>query len=396
VLPEGSRGRMWLAAAWLTVGLLPTGAGRAQSTEPPPAQAAAPESPPAMPPTLLRVHTEAVERGTQLVLEGSAPLTFDYASPDPQNAEIELQGTLAPSLRQGLAISTPEVEAVQIEGLADPGATPKVRVSVHLTRPLVPRALARGDDIFLTFTALPGERAPDEEEGEEAADEGGAGAEAPASEPLVGATPPGTSATAVGPAVAAATPPAEADREPAAPVEPKAAPAPEVQPTLPAPEIQPTPPAPEIQPTPPAPTDQPSVPKTANEPTPTEPAPDDGPSLADAPAATRLLGIDAAFREGKVAVRLHANGRLSIHDFYVDELPHRLVLDLDGVENHVGGSRVAVDLSPVQAVRVAQYSVSPRLVTRVVVDLSSRTAYRIEEHADGLTAWIDSDEPMPE
>ncbi len=356
--PEGSTGRRWawLALLCLGMGLLPAAPGRAQSTEPP--QAVEPEGQPPVSPTLLRIHTEAVERGTRLVLEGNAPLTFDYASPDPQDAEVELEGTVAAGVLEGFAVSTPEVETVRIEGLADPGAPPKVRISVHLTRPLVHRALSRGDDVFLTFTALPGERPPDEED--EAAGATAAAGEAPASEPPADATKVETSPAAVAPAAAATMPPAEAGREPAAPA------------------------------------DQPAAPETADQPTAAEPGLADEPSLDEAPAATRLMGIGATFRDGKVAVRLHADGRLRVHDFYVDELPHRLVLDLEGIENHVGASRVAVDLSPVQAVRVAQYSVSPRLVTRVVVDLSSRAPYRIEEHADGLTAWIDSDEPMPE
>jgi hypothetical protein len=384
VPPEGSTGQplAWSVFLSLCLGLLPAGPGRAQSIEPSPPEAAEPESPPPALPTLLRIHTESVERGTRLVLEGNAPLAFDYASPDPQDAEIELLGAVAPSLREGLAVSTPEVETVRIESLADPGAPPKVKISVHLTRPLVHRALARGDDVFLTFTALPGERLPDEEEEEEAAALG----EAPPSEPPAGAATAEASPAAVGPAAAVAPP--EASHEPAMP------------PATPAPEVQQTAGAPADQPTAPAPVDQPKAPEPANQPTAPPPAAEPalaaGPSLDEAPAATRLMGIGATFREGKVAVRLHANGRLRVHDFYVDELPHRLVLDLDGIENHVGSSRLAVDLSPVQGVRVAQYSVSPRLVTRVVVDLSARVPYRIEEHADGLTAWIDSDEPMPQ
>jgi hypothetical protein len=111
--------------------------------------------------------------------------------------------------------------------------------------------------------------------------------------------------------------------------------------------------------------------------------------------ASRLSGVGATVRDGRIAVRLHADGRLRYVDGFVEEPPDRLVLDLDGIVNHVTVYRIPVGTPPVDSVRVAQFGVDPRLITRVVVDLQARVPYRIEEHSDGLTLWIDCTELTP-
>jgi type IV pilus assembly protein PilQ len=107
------------------------------------------------------------------------------------------------------------------------------------------------------------------------------------------------------------------------------------------------------------------------------PRADEAAGAPSAAGATVLQAVrTAAGREG-VVVTLRGDGRLvpaAISE--AQDPPPRLVLDLPGVEPAVAGV-TAVNVGPVARIRVAANSRRP-LVTRVVIDLTRPTAYRVE------------------
>lgn len=104
-------------------------------------------------------------------------------------------------------------------------------------------------------------------------------------------------------------------------------------------------------------------------------------------AATSVLQVTHQGAEGEVVIGVVADGPLR-YETLVLANPHRLVVDLPGVVNRVPVQVLSVDRGPVQRVRVAQFSVRPRTVTRVVVDLISPAAYRIVSSPDGLSVFV--------
>lgn len=103
--------------------------------------------------------------------------------------------------------------------------------------------------------------------------------------------------------------------------------------------------------------------------------------LADQAAAPRLDAIRATPSGDDVVVRLLLSGPATPSEPVLLENPWRLYVDLPGVQP---GSRKTVDVrtGAVTHVRVALNQTAPP-VTRVVIDLSSKVAWRSERSADG-------------
>jgi type IV pilus secretin PilQ/predicted competence protein len=95
-----------------------------------------------------------------------------------------------------------------------------------------------------------------------------------------------------------------------------------------------------------------------------------------------------------VVVELKSDRRLHVRAFTLPE-PRRLVLDLEGVINHVDHHLMPVNAPLVSQVRVAQFQATPVPVTRVVVDLRGQADYSINETATGATVSVGADGSIP-
>ncbi len=95
-----------------------------------------------------------------------------------------------------------------------------------------------------------------------------------------------------------------------------------------------------------------------------------------------------------VVVELKSDRPLHVRAFTLPD-PSRLVLDLNGVVNHVARRLMPVNAPLVSQVRVAQFQATPEPVTRVVLDLRGRVDYRISETANGATISVGADGAVP-
>jgi len=91
-----------------------------------------------------------------------------------------------------------------------------------------------------------------------------------------------------------------------------------------------------------------------------------------------------------VVVELKSDRALHVRAFTLPD-PNRLVLDLDGVINHVDRYLMPVNAPLVSQVRVAQFQATPEPVTRIVVDLRGPADYSIDETVTGATVSVGAD-----
>ncbi|MEE8183924.1 MAG: type IV pilus secretin PilQ [Acidobacteriota bacterium] len=124
------------------------------------------------------------------------------------------------------------------------------------------------------------------------------------------------------------------------------------------------------------------VPETEPEPLPANPA-------------ESLLSIISEDRGAGQVFRLVADGSLSFEDFRLEN-PNRSVIDLHGVTNRVPFQKLSVESSMVGQVRVAQFQVSPEMITRVVFDMTDSMPYQIRPTSEGLEVAFLTGEPIPE
>ncbi len=129
----------------------------------------------------------------------------------------------------------------------------------------------------------------------------------------------------------------------------------------------------EAAPAAPTPTKEP---KAQAQPVPDKPA-------ANAPKASKILGVSSSTEEGRLAVTVKADGTLRHQDFFLGN-PNRLVVDFPEVTSAAQMRTVEVGTEPVLKARIAQFSVTPSRVARLVLDLSSKAPYQIVDRADGL------------
>lgn len=101
---------------------------------------------------------------------------------------------------------------------------------------------------------------------------------------------------------------------------------------------------------------------------------------ATLPRARSVKSIGATTANGAVEVRIAGDGELKYKAFRLDS-PSRLVIDIDGVKNAAPKNNVAVNDEVVKGVRVAQFQPT---VARVVVDLTRKSEWRIENAGDML------------
>jgi type IV pilus assembly protein PilQ len=89
-----------------------------------------------------------------------------------------------------------------------------------------------------------------------------------------------------------------------------------------------------------------------------------------------IKAVDATGSGDALQVRISGDGAMSYKAFQLAN-PARLVIDVAGVKNAVKKTSVVVDDATVKRVRVAQFKGAPDPVTRIVVDLTSKSEYDI-------------------
>jgi type IV pilus assembly protein PilQ len=82
-------------------------------------------------------------------------------------------------------------------------------------------------------------------------------------------------------------------------------------------------------------------------------------------------------------VRVEGDGALQYKAFVLDK-PVRLVIDFNGVRNGFTKTLPVVDDPIVKKVRVGQFQTAPQMIARVVVDLASKTSYKIVEDGQAI------------
>ena len=98
---------------------------------------------------------ETAEGVTRLILEADGPVRYDYFSPDPANAVVEIPGVEATALPSPLELATPEIRAVRIAETTDEEGRRGLRVEVALTGPLFHQIVPLGHALILVFSRPP-------------------------------------------------------------------------------------------------------------------------------------------------------------------------------------------------------------------------------------------------
>ncbi len=96
------------------------------------------------------------------------------------------------------------------------------------------------------------------------------------------------------------------------------------------------------------------------------------------PKAKVLRNIETSGSGPAMEVWIATDGDASYSAFKL-EGPFRIVIDLAGIRNKLPKNSIAVHDGPVQQIRAAQFS---KDVTRVVLDLSEKTAYNVAKNGD--------------
>ena len=86
-----------------------------------------------------------------------------------------------------------------------------------------------------------------------------------------------------------------------------------------------------------------------------------------------------------VAVRIKTSGPAKFQSSYIDS-PHRLVIDLPGTTYTWNKPPLKSDAEPVREVRGSQFRAG---ITRIVVELTRKVGYRIDEGPDGLSVVLE-------
>ena len=109
------------------------------------------------------------------------------------------------------------------------------------------------------------------------------------------------------------------------------------------------------------------------------------------PKAKTLKKVETTGSGTTLEVQLAGDGQLSYHDSTLQD-PPRIVIDLDGVKNKVAKNTLEVAGPTVKRVRVGQFKSD---VTRVVIDLDQKSAYRVTKAGDRLRITF-GNAPAPE
>jgi type IV pilus secretin PilQ/predicted competence protein len=273
------------------------------------------------PTAITDIRQESTERSTRLIVVCTGPLAYTYYSPDPLTLVVDIPEVDASKVPSRVNVGTHEVESLRVTSLARADGRSLSRLEVRLASLVPYQIYSKGRDLNLVF-------------------------ERPASLAAVG--PKAPEPVAVAPGAPVAPPPAIEKTA----VEPPA-------PTLVA-ETTATP--------------EPAVvekPKTPEKP------------ARSATKATQIVSVQQDEVGGQLAVDVKADGHLKYQDFFLGN-PDRLVIDFADVTARSPVRSLEVNQGPVKKVRLGQFSAAAPKVARLVLDLSARTPYRIEDNGDGV------------
>lgn len=116
------------------------------------------------------------------------------------------------------------------------------------------------------------------------------------------------------------------------------------------------------------------------------------------PNARSIRRVGTSGQGPSLEVNIAADGAMSSYKAFRLNNPERLVIDINGVKDHVARRAIEVNDGAVKRVRVAQFSPN---VTRVVLDLAGKTKYAITPSRDtlrvtfGENAGVATAAPMP-
>ena len=107
----------------------------------------------------------------------------------------------------------------------------------------------------------------------------------------------------------------------------------------------------------------------------------------DAPAQlpAQLRGVSVERSDDGITVRVRTSGRVKYEASLIDT-PTRLVVDLSGTIYAWSKTRMATDLAPIREIRGSQFKPG---VARVVVEMTRKAGYRIDQGPDGLVVVIE-------
>src|SRR5262245_34292528 len=105
--------------------------------------------------------------------------------------------------------------------------------------------------------------------------------------------------------------------------------------------------------------------------------------MPDAAVQVSSLSVDKV-AEG-VAVRIKTSGPTKYQSSFIDS-PNRLVIDLQGTTYTWNRPILKTDAEPVREIRSSQFRIG---ITRVVVELTRKVGYRIDEDPDGLAVVLE-------
>jgi len=95
--------------------------------------------------------------------------------------------------------------------------------------------------------------------------------------------------------------------------------------------------------------------------------------------------------DGGTAVRIKTSGPVKYAASLIDT-PARLIIDFSGTIYAWPKTRMATDLTPIKEIRGSQWRAG---VARVVVEMTRKAAYRIDQDADGLVVMIEPSATAP-
>src|SRR5215510_5841644 len=111
-----------------------------------------------------------------------------------------------------------------------------------------------------------------------------------------------------------------------------------------------------------------------------------GPALpAAAQNAVQLKNVQVESRTDGVTIKIATTGTPSYSASLIDT-PNRLVIDVNGAAYAWTKTRLNPDVAPIKEIRGSQWKVG---TARVVVELTRKVSYRIEESADGLSVILE-------
>ena len=111
-----------------------------------------------------------------------------------------------------------------------------------------------------------------------------------------------------------------------------------------------------------------------------------GPALpAAAQSAVQLKNVQVESKTDGVTIKIATTGTPSYSASLIDT-PNRLVIDLTGAAYAWDKTRLNPDVAPIKEIRGSQWKVG---TARVVVELTRKVGYRIEESADGLSVILE-------